>query len=119
MNRAQLSALGCADILPETAGKKNVAILSDLVRSSFDSKRSQKANQTWVLLVISCIPVTFNLFNGAEAASETWAKPVQPYHTSTDTFYGMKIEDLRSIAQVFSADGLDDERVRDEGPASG
>ena len=51
---AQLSALGCADALTETASDETEVNRDDFDRGSVDPDRLRKAQQAWVSLVTSC-----------------------------------------------------------------
>ncbi|CAM9707206.1 unnamed protein product, partial [Ascophyllum nodosum] len=55
IHRAQLSALGCADALTETAGDETKVTRDDFDRGSVDPDRLRKAQQVWVSLVTSCM----------------------------------------------------------------
>ena len=100
IHRAQLSALGCADALTETAGSETKVNRDDFDRGSADRDRLRKAQQAWVSLVTSCKGVAFDIVNAERSASEAWAKLVQHYQVSglkerrclTIDFYMMKME---------------------------
>ena len=101
VHRAQLSALGCADALTETAGDEAKVNRDDFGRSSVDPDQLHKEQQDWVSLVTSCKGVAFDVVNNAEeSASEAWAKLVQHYQACglkerrrlTIDFYMMKME---------------------------
>ena len=81
-HRAQLSALGCADALTETAGDETKVNRDDFDRGSVDPNRLRKAQQAWLSLVTSCKGVAFDIANAEESASEAWAKLVQHYQAS-------------------------------------
>ena len=99
-HRAQLSALGCADALTETAGDETKVNRDDFDRGSADLDKSHKKQQAWVSLVTSCKGVAFDIVNAEKSATETWAKLVQHCQTSglkkrrrpTIDFYMMKME---------------------------
>ena len=82
VHRAQLSALGCADALTQTAGDEMKVDRDDFDRGSVDPNQLRKAQQTWVSLVTSCKGVAFDIANAEESASEAWVKLVQHYQTS-------------------------------------
>ena len=82
VRRAQLSALGCADALTETAGDETKVNRDDFDRGSVDLDQLHKAQQAWVSLVTSCKGVAFNVVNAQESASKAWAKLVQHYQAS-------------------------------------
>ena len=82
VHRAQLSALGCADALTETAGDETKVSRDDFDRGSVDPDRLRKAQQAWVSLVTSCKGVTFDVVNAEESASEAWTKLVQNYQAT-------------------------------------
>ena len=94
----QLSALGCADALTETAGDETKVNRDDFDRGSVDPDQLHKAQKAWVSLVTSCKGVAFDIVNAEESVSE--AKLVQHYQTSglkerrclTIGFYMMKME---------------------------
>ena len=98
--RAQLSALGCADALTETAGDETKVNRDNFDRGSIDPVQLHIAQQAWVSLVTSCKGVTFDIVNAKESASEPWAKLVQHYQASglkerrrlAIDFYMMKME---------------------------
>ena len=100
VHRVQLSALGCADALTETAGSETKVNRDDFDRGSADPERLRKAQQAWVLLVTSCKGVAFDIVNAEESASKAWAKLVQHYQASgikkrrrlTIDFYMMKMK---------------------------
>ena len=100
VHRAQLSALGCADALTETAGDKTKVNRDDFDRGSVDPDRLHKAQKAWVSLATSCKGVAFDIVNAEEPASEAWAKLVQHYQASglkerqrlTVDFYLTKME---------------------------
>ena len=100
VHRAQLSTLGCADALTETAGDETKVNRDDFDRGSVDPDQLHKAQQAWVSLVSLCKGVTFNIVNAEESASEAWAKLVQHYQASglkerrrlTIDFYVIKME---------------------------
>ena len=100
VHRAQLSALGYADALTETAGDETKVNRDDFDRSSVDSNRLRKAQQAWVSSVPSCKGVAFDIVNAEESGSEAWANLVQHYQASglkehrflTIDFYMMKME---------------------------
>ena len=79
---AQLSALGCADALTETAGDVTEVNRDDFDRGSVEPDRLRKAQQAWVSLVTSCKGVAFDIVNTEESASEAWVKLVQHYQAS-------------------------------------
>ena len=97
---AQLSALGCADTLTETAGDETNLIRDDFNRGSVDPDRLHKAQPAWVSLATSCNGVTIDIVNTEESASEAWAKLVPHCQASglkerrrlTIDFYMMKME---------------------------
>ena len=70
VHRAQLSALGCADALTETAGDETKVNRDDFDRGSVDPDRLHNAQQAWVSLVTSCKGVAFDIVNAEESASE-------------------------------------------------
>ena len=82
VHRAQLSALGCADALTETAGDETKVNRDDFDRGSVDMDPLRKARQAWVSLVTSCKGVAFDIVNTEESASEAWVKLVQHYQAS-------------------------------------
>ena len=100
VHRDQLSALGCADAFTEIAGDKRKVNRDDFDRDRADPDRLHKAQQAWVLLVISCKGVAFDIMIAEEPASEAWAKFVQHYQASglkerrrlTIDFYMMQME---------------------------
>ena len=100
VHRAQLSALGCADALMETAGDEMKVNRDDFDRGSVDLDNLHIAQQAWVSFVTSCKGVAFDVVNAEESASEAWAKLVQHYQASrlkerrrlTIDFYMMKME---------------------------
>ena len=51
VHRAQLSALGCANGLTETAGSETKVNRDDFDRGSADPERLHKVQQVWVSLV--------------------------------------------------------------------
>ena len=63
VHRAQLSALGCADALTETASYETKVNLDDFDRCSDDPDQLHKAQQAWVSLVTSCKAVAFDIVN--------------------------------------------------------
>ena len=63
VHRAQLSALGCADALTETAGDETKVNRDDFDRGSVDPDRLHKAQQAWASLVTSCKGVAFDIVN--------------------------------------------------------
>ena len=79
---AQLSALGCADALTETASDETEVNRDDFDRGSVDTDRLHKAQQAWVSLVTSCKGVAFDIVNAEESASKAWVKLVQHYQAS-------------------------------------
>ena len=100
VHRAQLSALGCADALTETAVDETKVNCDDFDRGSADPDQLHKAQQAWVLLATSCKGVAFYVVNAEESASEAWVKLVQHYQASglkerrrlTVDFYMIKME---------------------------
>ena len=82
VHRDQLSALGCADALTETAGDETKVNRDDFDRGSVDPDELHKAQQAWVSLVTSFKGVEFDIVNAEESASEAWTKLVQHYQTS-------------------------------------
>ena len=82
VHRAQLSALGCADALAETAGGETKVNRDDFDRGRADPDRSRKEQQAWVSLVTSCKGVAFDTLSAEESAREAWAKLVQHYQDS-------------------------------------
>ena len=100
VDRAQLSALGRADALTETAGDETNVNRDDFDPGSADQDLLRKAKQAWVSLVTSCKGVAFDIVNAEESVSEAWAKLVQHYQASglkerrrlTIDFYMMKME---------------------------
>ena len=76
IHRAQLSALGCADALTESAGDETKVNRDFFYRGSADPDRLRKTQQAWVSLVTSCKGVAFDIVNAEESASEVWAKLV-------------------------------------------
>ena len=79
---AQLSALGCADALTETAGDETEVNRDDFYRGSVKPDRLRKAQQAWVSMVTPCKGVAFDIVNTEESASEAWVKLVQHYQAS-------------------------------------
>ena len=77
VHRAQLSALGCADALTETAGDETKVNCDDFDRGSVDPDQLRKAQQAWVSLVNSCKGVAVDIVNAEESVSEAWAKLIQ------------------------------------------
>ena len=100
IHRAQLSALGCADALTETAGDETKVNRDDFDRGSVDLDQLHKLQQAWFSLITSCKGVAFDIVNAKESASEAWAKLVQHYQASglkerrclTIDVYMMKME---------------------------
>ena len=100
VRRAQLSALGYADALTETAGDETKVNRDDFDGCSVDPDQLYKAQQAWVSLITPCKGVAFNIVNAQESASEAWAKLVQHYQAGglkehqrlTIDFYMTKIE---------------------------
>ena len=100
VDRAQLSALGCADALAETAGDETKVNRDDFDRGNIDPDQLHKAKQAWISLVTSCKGVAFDIVNAEGSFSEAWAKLVQHYQASglkerrrlTTDFYMMKME---------------------------
>ena len=100
VHRTQLSALGCADALTETAGDETKGNLDDFDRGSVDPDQPHKAQQASVSSVTSRKGVAFDIVNAEGSASEAWAKLVQHYQASgleerrrlTIDFYIMKME---------------------------
>ena len=82
VHRAQLSALGCADALTETAGDETKVNRDDFDRGSVDPDQLHQAQQAWVSLVTSCKGVAFDIVNAEESASEARAKLVQHYQAN-------------------------------------
>ena len=82
VHRAQLSALGCADALTETAGDETKVNRDDFDRGSVDPDQLHQAQQALVSLVTSCKGVAFDIVNTEESASEAWAKLVQHYQAN-------------------------------------
>ena len=80
--RTQLSALGCADALTETAGDETKVNRDNFDSGSVDPDRLHKAQQAWVSLITSCKGIAFDIVNAEESDSETWAKLVQHYQAS-------------------------------------
>ena len=54
VHRAQLSGLGCADALTETAGDETKVSRNDFDRGSVDPDRLRKVQQAWVSYTIHC-----------------------------------------------------------------
>ena len=82
VDRAQLSALGCADARTKTAGDETKVNRYDFDRGNVDPDQLHKAQQAWVSLVTSCNGVAFDIVNAEESASEAWAKLVEHYQAS-------------------------------------
>ena len=82
VHRAQLSALGCADALTETAGDETKVNRDDFDRGSVGPDRLHKAQQAWISLVTSYKGAAFDILNAEESASQAWAKLVQHYQAS-------------------------------------
>ena len=82
VHRAQLSVLGYADALTETAGDETKVNRDDFDRGSVDPDRLRKALQALVSLVTSCKGVAFDIVNAEESASEAWTKVIQPCQAS-------------------------------------
>ena len=70
VQRAQLSALGYADALTETAGDETKVNRDDFDRGSIVAVQLQKTQQAWVSLVTSCTGVAFDIVNAEESAGE-------------------------------------------------
>ena len=66
VHRAQLSALGCAHALTETAGDETKVNRDDFDRGSVNPDRLLKEQQAWVSLVTSCKGVAFDVVNAEE-----------------------------------------------------
>ena len=100
VDRAQVSALECADALTETAHNETKVNSDNFDRGSVDADRLHKAQQAWVSLVTSCKGVAVDIVNAEESASEAWAKLVQHHLASglkkrrrlTIDFYMIKME---------------------------
>ena len=82
VHQAQLSPLGCADVLTKTAGDETKVNRDDFDRGGVDPDQLHKAQQAWVSLVTSCTGLAFDIVNAEESASEAWAKLVQHYQAS-------------------------------------
>ena len=70
VHRAQLSVLGCADALTETAGDETKVNRDDFDRGSANPDQLHKAQQAWVSWVTSCKGIAFDVVNAVESASE-------------------------------------------------
>ena len=82
-HRDELSALGCADALTETAVDETKVNRDGFDHGRVDSDQLHKAQQAWASLVTSCKGVAFDILVNAEASvREAWAKLVQHYQAS-------------------------------------
>ena len=97
---AQISALGCEDVLT-TPAVQDVKVGAD----NFDGRQVnpetlRKAKQVWVSLITNCKGVAFEIVQGADSPSQAWRQLVQHYRASgvkewrrlALDFYSMKME---------------------------
>ena len=97
---AQISALGCEDVLT-TPAVQDVKVGAD----NFDGRQVnpetlRKAKQVWVSLITNCKGVAFEIVQGADSPSQAWRQLVEHYRASgvkewrrlALDFYSMKME---------------------------
>ena len=97
---AQISALGCEDVLTTLAAQDVKVGADNFDGSQVDPETLRKAKQVWVLLITNCKSVVFEIVEGADTPSQAWrqlvqhcrAKGVKEWRWLALDFYSMKIE---------------------------
>ena len=82
VHQAQLSALGCAEVL-SVKGDHDIKIGGDdFHRSSVDPERLRTAHQAWVSLITTCKKVALDIVQRAESPGEARRRLVQHYRAN-------------------------------------
>ena len=105
---AQISVLGCEDVLTTPAAQGVKVGAENFDGSQVHSETLRKAKQGWVSLITNCKGVAFEIVQGADSPSQAWRQLVQPYRASGVKewrrlpldFYSMKME-LREHSRQF------------------
>ena len=79
---AQISALGCEDVVTIPAAQDVKVGAENFDGSHVHSERLRKAKQVWVSLIINCKGVAFKIVQGADLSSQAWRQLVQHYRAS-------------------------------------
>ena len=100
VNMAQISALGCEDVLRTPAAQDVKVGADNFDGSQVNPETLRKAKQVWVSLITNCEGVPFEIVQGADSPSQAWHQLVQHYRASgvkewrrlALDFYSMKME---------------------------
>ena len=79
---AQISALGCEDVLTTPAAQDVKVGADNFDGSQVNPETLRKAKQVWVSLIINCKGVAFEIVQGADSPSQAWRQLVQHYRAS-------------------------------------
>ena len=96
VNMAQISALGCEDMLTTPAAQDVKVGADNFDGSQVNPETLRKAKQVWVSLITNCKGVAFEIVQGADSPSQAWHQLVHHYRAS-----GVK-EWRRSALDVYS-----------------
>ena len=79
---AQISALGCEDVLTTPAAQDVKVVADNFDGSQVNTETLRKAKQVWVSLITNCKGVAFEIVQGADSPSQAWRPLVQHYRAS-------------------------------------
>ena len=97
---AQISALGCEDVLTTPAAQDVKVGAENFDGSQVHPETLRKAEQVWFSLITNCKGVAFEIVQGADSPSQAWRQLVHCYRASgvkewrrlALDFYSMKVE---------------------------
>ena len=97
---AQISVLGCEDVLTTPAALDVKVGAENFDGSQVHPETLRKDKQVWVSLITNCKGVAFEIVQGADSSSQAWRQLVQHYRASgakqwrrlTLDFFSMKME---------------------------
>ena len=92
---AQISALGCKDVLTTPAAQDVKVGADNFDGSQVNPETLRKAKQVWVSLITNCKGVAFEIVQGADSPSQAWRQLVQHYRASVG------VKELRRLALDF------------------
>ena len=99
-HRAQLTALGCVDVLNATGDDELEVGREDFDSRSCDPTKLSKANQVWVSLITNCNGIALEIVQGSVSPSQAWRRLAQHYHASNTGFYKLGMDFLLSLIHI-------------------
>ena len=82
VHMAQISVLGCEDVLMTPAAQDVKVGAENFDGSQVHPEMLRKAKQVWVSLITKCKGVAFEFVQGADSPSRAWRQLMQPYRAS-------------------------------------